>query len=514
MIIRKPYAFLIKYFKWIHIAMFIMFGYFIFSIKDIQVYFTNAVLSNNMSSIASNNTYFTFLYFLFAILLLIMSVAIFFLMRDKKKPFIFYLLTTIYSVLLIVMAIVFKSYFTAVAKSGSYPTTTIVLYRDFTTVMYYLNFVFVIFSFVRGFGFDIKKFSFDKDKQELNIDQEDSAEVVLDINIDKDKIFNKARKYKREWSYVYEDNKPLFKKVGIGLLIAIFVYIVVNGLIINKSYKMGTFIDAGSFGIRIDKVILSNKDAYGEVRDRNYAGVLFTIKTGADGTYFDNRFLRLKINDEYYYSTQSVNSIMGDLGKVYNNELLAGKKELSYVLLFDYDKEISASKVFLEIYLSGRYHKINIDYIVQDKKGYKEKSAKLGEEIKVFGGFTINSFEIHGGTADYRYTEPNCKENCKEYTKRIQPNLNEKLLELYVKYESNEVNNKLLDYYVSLEYEKDGKTYYNTAKKMNLLNYATLSDGQRLYYSINSDVATATKKYLVITTRDVKYKILLQEENE
>ena len=514
MIIRKPYAFLIKYFKWIHIAMFLMFFYFIFSIKDIEVYFTNAVLSNNMSSIASNNTYFTFLYFLFAILIFVMSLAILFLMKDKKKPYVFYVLTTVFSALLIVMAVVFKSYFTAVAKSGSYPTTTIVLYRDFTTIMYYLNFVFVIFSFVRGFGFDIKKFSFDKDKQELNIDQNDSAEVVLDINIDKDKIVNKARKYKREWGYVYEDNKSLFKKIGIGLVIVIFVYIVVNGLIINKTYKMGTFIDAGSFGIRIDKVILSNKDAYGDVRDRNYAGVLFTIKTGGDSTFFDNRFLRLKVNDEYYYSTQSVNTIMGDLGKVYNNELLAPKKELSYVLLFDYDKGINANKVFLEIYLSNRYHKINIDYIIQDKKGYKEKEVKLGEEINILGGLTINNFEIHGGTADYRYKEKNCTENCQEYTKRIQPNLNEKLLELNVKYESNDINNKLLDYYVSLEYEKDGKTYYNKAKKMKLLDYVTLDDGQRLYYSINSDLPLATKKYLVITTRDVKYKVLLQEENE
>ena len=514
MIVRKPYAFLIKYFKPIHIAMFVMFGYFIFAIKDIQDYFTNAVLNNIMGGIATNNTYFSFFYVIFAIILLGASISIFFLMKNKKKPHIFYLLATIYSALLIIMAIVFKGYFTAVAKSGSYPTTTIVLYRDLTTVMYYWTYFFVIFSFVRGFGFDIKKFSFDKDKEELNISQEDSAEFVLDINIDKDKIINKTRKYKREWGYIYEDNKTLFKRIGIGLVVIIFVYIIVNGLIINKTYKMGTYIDAGSFGIKIDKVLLSNKDAYGEVRDLNYAGVLFTIKTGSKGAYFDNRFLRLKINDEYYYSTQSVNSIMGDLGKVYNNEEIAGEKELSYVLLFDYDKEIKANKVSLEILLSNRYHKINIDYIIQDGKGYKEKSAKLGEEINALGGLTINSFAISGSTVSYKYTDKKCTENCREYTKRVQPNLNEKILELNVKYEDNATNNKLLDYYVSLEYEINGETYTNKAKQMQLLDIANLSDGQRLYYSIKSEVSTATKKYLVITTRDVKYRILLQEENE
>ena len=514
MIIKKPYAFLIKYFKIIHIIMFIMFGYFVFALKDILDYFTSAVLSNNMSSIVSNNTYFSFWYVLFAILLLLASIAILFLMIQKKKPFIFYILTGIYAFLLIVMAIIFKSYFAEVAKSGSYPTSTIVIYRDLTTVMYYGTFAFLIMSFVRGFGFDIKKFSFDKDKEELNISKDDSAEVVLNINIDKDKIINKTRKYKREWGYIYEDNKTFFKRAGIILAVALFAYIVINGFIVNKTYKMGSFIDAGNFGIRIDKVILSNKDAYGEVRDRNYVGVAFTIKTGADGTYFDNRFLRLMINDDYYYSTQSVNSIMGDIGQVYNNQALAGKKELNYVLLFDYDKEITARKVSLEVLLSGRYHKINIDYVVQDGRGYKEKNAQMGEEIKALGGFTVNNFTIHGGTAEYKYTDANCKENCREFTKRIQPNLNEKLLELNVKYEENANNYKLLDYYVSLEYEIEGQTYTNKAKQMQLLDHVKLSDGQRLYYSIDSKLPTATKKYLVITTREVKYRILLQEENE
>ena len=64
MIIRKPYAFLIKYFKIIHIIMFVIFGYFVFALKDILDYFTSAVLSNNLSSIASNTTYFSFWYFL------------------------------------------------------------------------------------------------------------------------------------------------------------------------------------------------------------------------------------------------------------------------------------------------------------------------------------------------------------------------------------------------------------------------------------------------------------------
>ena len=49
---------------------------------------------------------------------------------------------------------------------------------------------------------------------------------------------------------------------------------------------------------------------------------------------------------------------------------------------------------------------------------------------------------------------------------------------------------------------------------MQLLDHIKLSDGQKLYYSVNADFATATKRYLIITTRDVKYRIQLVGENE
>ncbi len=513
MIIRKPYAFLIKYFKIIHILMFLISGYFIFALTDVKEFLSESALSGSVAKL-TDESFFGILYFLFSIVLLGASIAILFLMKKKKKPFIFYISTSAYSFLLILMAILVSSFISGAAKQSVVDASSIAIYRDFAVVMYYASFVIVGISFIRGFGFDIKKFSFDKDKEELDLSQEDSAEVVLDINIDKDKIINKARKYKREWGYIYKDNEVLLKRIGIGIVAAIAIYLIATSNLFDKTYDMQEFIDAGRFGIRIDKVLLSNKDAYGEVRDKNYVAVQFTIKTGSDGTYFDNRFLRVKINGEYYYSTNSVNSIMGDIGKVYNNEKLAGGKTYTYVLLFDYDRNINASNVGLEVMLDEKYYKINIMYVAQDKKGYKEKDYKLGEKFDALGGMTINSFAIHGGTTEYRYTPKDCQENCKEYTKRIQPKLNEKILELNLIYQDTDENNKLLDCYVSLEYEVNGKIYTNKAKQMTLLDHASLSDGQRLYYSINPNVSTAKNKYLVIRTREAKYRVLLQEENE
>ena len=47
MILRKPYAFLIKYFKIIHIIMFIFFSYLVFSLRKIYMFFVNYIKTNN-----------------------------------------------------------------------------------------------------------------------------------------------------------------------------------------------------------------------------------------------------------------------------------------------------------------------------------------------------------------------------------------------------------------------------------------------------------------------------------
>ena len=74
-------------------------------------------------------------------------------------------------------AIFFKSLDTTL-----YEPLRIVVNRDIILFLYIINFIFVIISFIRGFGFDIKKFSFDNDKKELNLEETDSEEGTEDSN--------------------------------------------------------------------------------------------------------------------------------------------------------------------------------------------------------------------------------------------------------------------------------------------------------------------------------------------
>ena len=87
MILRKPYAFLIKYFKLIHIVLFLLSGYMFFRLRDMYVFFKDFVKNDvylYVENIASH--YISTMMFVAVIVTLIMVIAIFHLMRQKEKP--------------------------------------------------------------------------------------------------------------------------------------------------------------------------------------------------------------------------------------------------------------------------------------------------------------------------------------------------------------------------------------------------------------------------------------------
>ena len=521
MIIRKPYAFLIKYFKVIHIVIFLIFGYFLFAFRDIYMFFKDAVVSNSIYGRGLEDKYVSFLFILMGLMLLGLSFAIYFLMRKKNKPVLFYRLIMGYAIFTIVLFGIYRSYFTNVGTGVDYTPNTLVLYRDMAAIIYYSTYLFVGFSFARAFGFDIKKFSFDKDKKELNISSSDSEEYELNINLDKDKILNQIRKEKRHVKYYIEDNKKILIKLGIGLVSLIFVYVLIVIFVFHRAYSMRTWIDIPNYAssFMLDKVYLTNRDPYQENNDKkhNYVGVIFKMRVGGYNIALDNRFLRMKLDGKYYYSTHQSSSTLSDLAPLYNGgDILYANKEVTKLFLYSYDSSIKSRDISFEVLLNGDYHLVRSDYIEQynTDKGFVLKDIKLGETVPIFdGGFTVNGYKLHDHNPEYQYLSRNCTDGeCKTLTKRIQPKINEKVLELNVKYNDTKDNNQILEYYLSLEYDIKGKTYLNSARSVTILDHVSLSDGQRIYLSVNANLLKADKRYLIITTREAKYKLLINDE--
>ena len=210
MILRKPYAFLIRYFKIIHITLFIMFGYLFFKLRSIYIFFQDYVRTNVYTYVEGlAEQYIGPLMFVVVFFILASAIAIFYLMREKEKPVLFYRILIVYCVVLLISLIVYSNFYTSL-EFETYDRFILSVYRDVIGIIYYLVYFFLGFTFVRGFGFDIKKFSFEKDLKLLNISESDSEEFELAVEVDKEKIVNTIRRERRLATYFFKENAFIF----------------------------------------------------------------------------------------------------------------------------------------------------------------------------------------------------------------------------------------------------------------------------------------------------------------
>ena len=112
MIIRKPYAFLIKHFRKIHILLFVLCGY---------IYYKNLQLSSFVKEFMNLGTYdayaepitdyVTGLSTITLIILIIGSIVLLGLLRYKKKPWKLYILPILEYLLVLLVFYATKSFF-------------------------------------------------------------------------------------------------------------------------------------------------------------------------------------------------------------------------------------------------------------------------------------------------------------------------------------------------------------------------------------------------------------------
>ena len=105
MIVRKPYAFLIKYFKVIHLIIAALMCYLLYKSYNIVTFFMESV-ANNYNAIMSGQVAGLYInYFMYgAIVLILFSlIAIYYLLSHKNKPRKFYMASILYYIILFVV---------------------------------------------------------------------------------------------------------------------------------------------------------------------------------------------------------------------------------------------------------------------------------------------------------------------------------------------------------------------------------------------------------------------------
>lgn len=467
MIIRKPYAFLIKYFKIIHIVLFAFMTYLLFRVRNVYMFFKNYIATgtytfrDNMVS-----SYINIPMIIFTIVLIAFLLLIFFLMRQKKKPIFYYLTATIFYFISFVAFLYFISVFSNL-EYQTYSNQALVIYRDLTMVLYFANYYFLAIAFVRGFGFNVKKFNFEKDLKELEISEEDREEIEVASPIDVDNVTNFLRKSKRNLGYYFKENSFVLIVFAVVLVLSLATYFTVDRLVINKIYREKSIIETTNINYVINNSYVTTKDKYGKNvknKDTYYLLVDFTAQNKSDEKIkLSTENTRIKIGKEYYYPTLNLSARFSDIGTFYRSQSIPVKSSNRYLMMFEIkNPDVLSTKVIMELYVSKKvkdgeailnYKTISLTpYKFNDKDlgTYKlNSSVDLKDTYLKSGKFNLISYEITD-LVDYTYTKCDNKNDgeCTEYKASVVPKSSGILLK--VKYNSD--IEKDIFTYLNLEY--------------------------------------------------------------
>jgi hypothetical protein len=502
MILRKPYALLIKYFKTIHIVMFVLFTYLVFSLRKIYVFFAEYIKNSNFTYVEGMaSKYVPWILFLIVIVLLALAIGILLLMRKKEKPVLFYRIMIIYTIVLLGIFIYFSVFFKSLDNT-LYEPLKIVVNRDISLFVYIFNFFFVVFSFIRGFGFDIKKFSFDKDKKELNLEESDSEEYELNVNIEKADVKSFLNKQKREFSYYFKENKKFFIIVSIIIVLSLGLYFYYDIFVINKVYKEGDNISVGALKYRVNNSIISDIDKYGQViqSDNDYLIISINIGLERAQAMLNEQGLRVHIDDDYYYPISSSCDLFNDVGSCYNSQIINGGTYNDYIFVYKIKKQ--HEKIYLEILKSigdeYQYSKVELSYTtinMEDVEYHMNDSINIGDKT-----IAIKNYKFYDKTS-FEYEECN-EDKCNKYTKKVTPYLGEAIMSIEVE----GIENIKEDFMKSAFGIKDNDKIYNGKD----IKFVAKNDNI-LYYSVPKHLTSTENLKLLITTRKVRNNILLEE---
>ena len=184
MILKKPYAFIIKYFKLIHFLLTLLIAYLIYKTNSILDFVTNYI-SSNTSVVGQNLTdnLFNSLCFIFPILIIICALIFIGIMYKKEKPFMFYIINIF---IFIFFLIIFGYSFNVIKEMQSVivDIRIIKIIHDLLIILIGVEAISFITFLIRAVGFDIKKFDFLSDINKLDINESDKEEFEFNINID------------------------------------------------------------------------------------------------------------------------------------------------------------------------------------------------------------------------------------------------------------------------------------------------------------------------------------------
>lgn len=531
MILRKPYAFLIKNFRLIHTILSFCMIYLIYKSYKIYSFFNEFIASNSLiTDYNMSDKLFNLYMFLIPWIIIVILIILLVVMFRKKKPKLFYFI----NIVIYIATIVIYNY---LYNTITYMQTNIIsaqnvkLASDIAFIINIVQLIGAVISIIRSLGLDLKKFDFGKDLMELDIDELDDEEFEVNVDIDSNSIKRNFKKRLRYARYIYVENRTIINTVIIVLLATISFVIYININIYNAHYNEKEVFATTDYALSINKSYITRKDSKGaNITKNNTSLLVLEVKIKPYGKTNAINLAKTEIsikNKVYYPTTKYINSLV-DLGETYDGQTLQNEFE-NYLLVYEIPTTELSNKVIFR-YLNGfniktsslkpTYIKVELAPLSLDNN-IKTSNISPNELVimndKTLGNttITINSLEINKQFIN-NYNFCLTKNDCYKSIEYIKPNLNtnyDKALlkvEGYITLDKNINSTSLrnlysvINHFGQIEYIKDGKTYkINNFTRVTPKKYQNSS----IYYlEIDSSVLEADEVYFIIRVRNYEYR--------
>lgn len=465
MILRKPYAILIKNFRLIHLVLIFLMSYLIVRTSSLLNFFNENITGEGIiQGYDISRELFNSWMFLFTILIVLASFTILSLMYFKKKPVLVYLVNIVTYILLGVL------YYVALNNVDILEVRMIDIrvlraIRDFLIGAMVIQTITTALMFVRATGFDIKKFNFSEDLDELEISEEDREEFELGLEFDYDKFIRVVKRKIRHAKYVYFENKFIINIFVLVFTIGITTYSLINIFILNRAYNENVLFETDYYYIRVNKTYTTQKDYKDNLilEDTKLVIIELDIRNSFDAYLkLDTVLTELVIDNKYFRPTNKYDEQIYDIGTTYNSNVLT-KDMQNYLFVYEVPKNLDLEEAYFlysEILektnkIVTKKYKVNINPSNLDED-ITIKEVALGETIDFSntvlkkGSIVIDDVSFSGS---FIYIYNLCHSDvCVESSERINPTLtgreDKNLMIVRSTYESTKVS-KISEFFLN-----------------------------------------------------------------
>lgn len=524
MILRKPFALLIKHFRFIHIVLSICISYLVLKTSHILT-FISEYLSLPTDLVTPNETDSLFSVWLYIVsaILIVGYIIIMVLMKWKEKPITFYVIS-IFSLLFSLFSYIYTHSVTVGLQISLTDIRTLKLYQDLIRTTQILQFIIAVVTIIRATGFNIKKFNFTKDIEQLQVEEEDREEFEIKLEVDEGSFKRRWKHLKRNTKYVLKENKMMILFSVFVLILSLIGSMYLNKYVFYKIYQTGELVDASDYAFTFQKGYKIKSVSENE-ESKAYLMIPFDVyKQYGKEESLETLRLTLQIEGHTFYHNKDLAPLFFDLGKVYQNEKIGTTSE-NYSLIFEIPETFIKKEMYIvyeEIEEKDKTVKVDADLLKAPSTGenYQIKDTiSFGESTLKNSTFMIENYTINDFYQN-TYTFCALENMCYESVEYIIPTFTDNDAKAILKLEAEFVLDKdltvegiqsmsqFLNAFGSLQYQISGET-----KKM--ANWKTIvpksTNYPNTYYiEVKKELKDAEKIWIEFIVRDKKYNYYLK----